>query len=152
MLMHRTWRAVVYAAILATPVAVTVAMATAAAAGAPSVRPLEPAAVHAAAEQGIALVDVRRPDEWRATGVAPGSLLITAFDADGRPLPGFLDAVRANVSPDQPVMLICRTGNRSAAAARLLTEQGGYRQVSNATGGITAWIDTGQPVVPCPTC
>ncbi|MFO1128609.1 MAG: rhodanese-like domain-containing protein [Rhodospirillales bacterium] len=118
---------------------------------APSVVAVDAAGLVGLREQGALVIDVRRPDEWRATGVIPGSSLITAFDADGRPVPGFLAEVQAVAGKDRPVALICRSGNRSAMAARMLTADG-YGPVYNIAGGIGAWSAAGGPLVPCPKC
>jgi rhodanese-related sulfurtransferase len=101
---------------------------------------------------GVKVIDVRRADEWRATGVIDGSLLLTAFDANGRLDDSFIAAVQQRINTDEPVVLICRSGNRSAAASRLLVETLGYRHVYNAAGGINRWIANGNAVVPCPSC
>ena len=108
--------------------------------------------VPALAEQGAVVIDVRRPDEWRATGIIPGSLLITAFDRDNTLDPRFIEAVQARVKPDQPVVLVCRSGNRSGIAARLLAEKAGYQTLYNAQGGMLAWAGAGRPTAPCPSC
>lgn len=102
--------------------------------------------------QGVTVIDVRRPDEWRATGIIEGSHLITAFDAQGRPNPRFLNEVMAAVDRDAPVALICRSGNRSGVAARFLAEEAGFDKVYNVTGGIRQWRDQGGPVMPCASC
>ncbi len=104
------------------------------------------------AQSGATIVDVRRPDEWQSTGVIPGSLLITAFDANGRPVAGFVEAVRAQVKPGAPLVLICRSGNRSAAAAQMLSAQGDYHSIYNLEGGVSAWMHSGAPLKPCPSC
>lgn len=103
-------------------------------------------------DQGVTVIDVRRADEWRATGVIPGSRLITAFDADGRLNPRFADEVAAAVARDQPVALICRSGNRSGKAAALLTGQSGFSRVYNVEGGVAAWSSHGRPLTACPVC
>ncbi len=100
--------------------------------------------------QGVVLIDIRRPDEWRRTGIVPGSHPLTLFDSGGRPLPEFFRRLPQIAPPDRPVALICRTGNRTRSAARLLTGQLGYRQVYNVRRGITQWIAEGRPVVPWP--
>ena len=102
--------------------------------------------------QGATVIDVRRTDEWRATGIVPGSRMITAFDAEGRLDPNFPEKVAASVPSDQPVVLICRSGNRSAKASRLLNEQLGFQQVYNVQGGIQAWLREQRPVTPCSSC
>jgi rhodanese-related sulfurtransferase len=101
---------------------------------------------------GVTIVDVRRPEEWRETGVIDGSALITAFDANGRLIPSFPAALAAAAERDEEVVLICRSGNRSRAISRLLAEHAGYTHVMNANGGILAWIAAGKPVTPCPSC
>ncbi|MEW5893787.1 MAG: rhodanese-like domain-containing protein [Pseudomonadota bacterium] len=98
-------------------------------------------------KQGVPLYDVRRPEEWRQTGVVEGSRLLTFVDANGRPTPEFFQRFRAEVKLDQPVILICRTGNRTDVLARLLVEEMGYRQVYNVRDGIMHWIGEKQPVV-----
>lgn len=102
--------------------------------------------------RGVTLIDIRRPDEWRATGVIAGSHLITAFGADGQLRPTFVAEVAAVSPPDRPVALLCRSGNRSAHAQRLLQAQNGFRAVYDVTGGINAWLRAEQPVEPCERC
>lgn len=97
-------------------------------------------------EQGVPLVDIRRPEEWRETGVVESSRLLTFVDANGRVRPGFLETLTNSVPPDQPVALICRTGNRTDVLARYLVEQLGYSRVYNVRDGITGWIREGRPV------
>ena len=47
-------------------------------------------------EQGVPIYDIRRPEEWRQTGVIEGSRLLTFVDAGGRVLPDFLTRFHAN--------------------------------------------------------
>jgi len=97
-------------------------------------------------EQGVAVYDIRRIDEWRKTGVVKNSHRLTFVNANGRMLPNFLPQFTQSVSPNQPVILICRTGNRSSVLARHLMEQMSYTQVYNVRDGITRWIRDGNPV------
>jgi len=100
------------------------------------------------AADGVTVVDIRGAEEWRATGVVQGSRQLTyVIDAQGRGDPHWVDKVKTIVRPNQPVVLICRSGVRSAAAARQLDEAG-YKKVYHVLGGITAWIGAGRPVVP----
>ena len=124
--MSLSWRAV-RAGVLAT---LLFGGATAAFAASPDVRTVDPAQAQAMAQAGVTVIDVRRVDEWQSTGVIPGSLLITAFDASGKPVPGFADAVRARVAPDAQIVIVCRSGNRSAMAAKLLADQAGYTNLT----------------------
>ncbi len=98
--------------------------------------------------RGVPLVDIRRPDEWRQTGVIKGSHLLTFFDAKGRyDINAWLRRFRRIAGKDDPVILICRTGHRSAVVSHFLDEKVGYRKVYNVTRGITDWIRKGHPVV-----
>lgn len=97
--------------------------------------------------QGVPVYDIRRPEEWQQTGVVAGSRKLTFVDADGRLNHQFLSRFAAEVSKDAPVVLICRTGNRTDTLARHLVEKLGYRQVYNVRDGITRWISAGNPVV-----
>lgn len=95
--------------------------------------------------QGVPLYDIRRPEEWRQTRVVAGSRTLTYVDASGRINPEFLPRFTAEVGKNDPVVLICRTGNRTDALARELMERG-YTQVYNVRHGISRWIGEGNPV------
>ncbi|MBZ0069428.1 MAG: sulfurtransferase [Thiobacillus sp.] len=95
--------------------------------------------------QGVPLYDIRRPEEWRQTRVVEGSRTLTYVDASGRINPEFLPRFMAEVGKNDPVVLICRTGNRTDALARELMERG-YTQVYNVRHGISRWIGEGNPV------
>lgn len=97
-------------------------------------------------KQGVQIVDIRRPEEWRQTGVVEGSQLLTFVDAGGRLKSDFLARFSRTVSKDEPVILICRTGNRTSTLARHLVEKMGFTHVYNVRNGITRWISDGQPV------
>ncbi|MCB1876890.1 MAG: rhodanese-like domain-containing protein [Chromatiales bacterium] len=109
---------------------------------------LDSAQVRAKMAQGTAVVDVRRADEWRETGVLPDSVLLTFVDGAGRLNPRFVDEFTRRFDKNDPVILICRTGNRTDALGRLLMEQLGYTQVYVAEHGISRWIRDGMPTVP----
>lgn len=74
-----------------------------------------PSGAALAADAGTLLVDIRRPEEWRETGVVEGALLVTYSDPQS-----FLAAVRPHLAPGQRLALICRSGNRTSRAAREL--------------------------------
>lgn len=97
--------------------------------------------------QGVPIYDVRRPDEWRATGIVAGSHTLTYVDKSGRANPRFMPRFASEVGKDKPVILICRTGNRTDKLARELMEQHGYTNVYNVRDGITGWIAEKNPVV-----
>ena len=83
------------------------------------------------------IVDVRTPEEYE-TGYIEGAVNI-CVTCDAQEL---LD----NLNPDDEILLYCRTGIRSATAARILNENG-YHRVYNMLGGITAWRNAGHTVV-----
>lgn len=78
---------------------------------------------------GAVLVDVREPMEV-AAGTLPGALNI--------PL-GSLVERQGELDPAVPVVLLCRSGARSAQAAAYLTHQG-YVNVTNLVGGMLAFV------------
>lgn len=97
---------------------------------------------------GVALIDIRTQPEWEDTGIVGGSRLLTFFDERGRADPAaWLGKLRPIVGPDQPVIVICRSGNRTRPVSQLLVQQG-YATVYNVKSGIKEWIAQGRPVVP----
>ncbi len=108
---------------------------------------------HARAVRGeLLLIDVRSPDEWRATGLPQGSEAVTIHDPDG--LAAFVAKVRALAGEDKsrPVAFICATGIRASRAQQLLTAEG-YNQVYNLREGMMGssagpgWVRRGLPRV-----
>lgn len=97
--------------------------------------------------KGVPVYDVRRADEWAQTGVVEGSHRLTFVDDKGRVTPDFVEKFTKAVGKNDPVILICRTGNRTDTLSRALVEQLGYTKIYNVKNGITRWISEGQPVV-----
>ena len=83
----------------------------------------------------VLLVDVREPDEWQAGHVAGATHI---------PL-GTVASRAAALPKDREILVICRTGNRSAMAQERLT-QAGFANVTNVAGGMTAWAERGFPI------
>ena len=74
------------------------------------------------------LVDVR--ESWElAIASLPGALHIPMAEVNAR---------LAELGRERDIVVMCRSGGRSLAVARLLEAQG-YPQVANLTGGILAW-------------
>jgi len=91
-----------------------------------------------AADSTILLLDVRTPSEWESTtGHLRGAILIPVQELAARI--GELDAYR-----DRPVIVYCRTQNRSAHAVSFLNEHG--FNATAMTGGITRWNAEERPV------
>ena len=83
---------------------------------------------------GAAIVDVRQPDEY-AAGHVPGAPLV--------PLGEVTERV-AEFPTEGEVLIICRSGARSARAAEFLRTQG--IDAVNVAGGTMAWIEAGHEV------
>ena len=97
-------------------------------------------------EKGVPVYDVRRADEWQQTGVVKGSKRLTFVDDKGRVMPDFVAKFTQAVGKNDPVILICRTGNRTETLSRALVEQLGYTKIYNVKNGITRWVSEGLPV------
>ena len=92
-------------------------------------------------EPRAALIDVRTDAEWRAVGVprldalGKAPLLVEWQDAAGGLNRSFVDEVKAQGLPtDAPVLLLCRSGVRSRAAAIALT-RAGFKTCINVADG-----------------
>lgn len=100
-------------------------------------------------KQGVPVVDIRTQPEWEETGIVPGSRLLTFFDERGRyDAEGWLGKVKSIARPNEPLIIICRSGNRTRPVSQLLSRQAGYATVYNVKSGIRNWIDGGKPVIP----
>jgi rhodanese-related sulfurtransferase len=96
---------------------------------------------------GVPVIDIRRPDEWKATGVLPGSHLITFFNDKGQINPLFGQELKKVISgPADEVIFICRSGNRSSVLSKHLAEKSGFTQIGNVQDGINGWIKAGGEV------
>lgn len=80
------------------------------------------------------MLDVREDDEWIA-GRAPAAVHI--------PL-GTLEARLGEVPAGEPVVVVCRSGNRSSRAVAFLIERG--RPAVNLEGGMQAWAAQNRPL------
>ena len=97
-------------------------------------------------KENVLIVDIRREEEWKHTGIIEGSKTITFFDKQGRVSQDFLPKFTAIAKKDQPVILICRSGARTKVASQAIAQQLGYTNVINVTDGIMSWIAEKRPV------
>ncbi len=96
---------------------------------------------------GVPVVDVRTPQEWRATGVIPDSHLMTFFDYRGNyDLESWLNEFIKIAKPHEPVVIICEIGNRSRLISHFLVSELAYSQVYDASGGIREWSALSLPI------
>ncbi len=100
--------------------------------------PATEAADTLAADPDMAIIDVRTPEEFEA-GHIEGAVLIDIQQAD------FADRL-AELDPDLPYLLYCRSGNRSAQAREVMADLN-FTNVTDVEGGILAWEEAGLPVV-----
>ncbi|MES9843129.1 MAG: rhodanese-like domain-containing protein [Candidatus Sedimenticola sp. PURPLELP] len=99
-------------------------------------------------QQGIPVIDIRRPEEWKQTGVVEGSHLMTFFDKKGNyDVRKWLQDLTSVAKKDEPFIIICRTGNRTGIIGRFLADKLAFPKVYNVEKGITHWIAKGNPVV-----
>jgi len=117
----------------------------------PKFKSLDNAGLKQELQKHTMIIDIRRPDEWKATGVVKGSKLLTFFDRRGRVNPKFMQKFQKMVKSATEVVLICRTGNRTGAVSKFLSERAGYTGIRSVAHGITDWIRAGNPVNKTPT-
>ncbi len=96
--------------------------------------------------QNVKILDVRTPEEYLFVGHpemawnVPLLLQTHQWDAAGkrlvmRPNPGFLSQVKQIVKPADTLLVMCRSGGRSARVANLLAKQG-LKRVYTVTDGM----------------
>jgi adenylyltransferase/sulfurtransferase len=105
----------------------------------------EPNVIEASAE-GVArlleaetppfLLDVREPWEWAVGSLATHGARLIPLDELGERL--------GEIPADRPIVVYCRTGQRSRAAARRLMEAG-HVDVRSMSGGLVAWVGAVDP-------
>lgn len=108
-------------------------------------------------DRQLTIVDVRTPQEWRATGIPSGAARVALDPRRGDR--DFLARIEAIAKGDRamPLALICASGTRSAYAARLLRQRG-YANVADIGEGVlggangAGWRARGLPMTPCPAC
>lgn len=88
------------------------------------------------------LIDVRTPEERKFVGYVPESVHVawatgTAFTRN----PRFLRELEGKARKDEILLMICRSGSRSAAAATEAATKGQYQQVFNILEGFEGELD-----------
>ena len=86
------------------------------------------------AARSAVVVDVRQHTEW-TTGHIPDAIHIPLTQLPSR---------QHQLPRSKTIITVCRSGHRSALAARTLTRAG--HDVLNLRGGITAWARAGLPL------
>jgi rhodanese-related sulfurtransferase len=89
-------------------------------------------------KQEFRLIDVREPGEFRGDlGHIQGAELV--------PLATLATAAKS-WNTETPILVICRSGGRSARGSELLASMG-FSKVHNMAGGMLSWNAAGLPVV-----
>jgi phage shock protein E len=102
------------------------------------VRPMSVAEMQA---NGGLIVDIRTPEEWVESGVIEGARLVTFANAQS-----FIAALGPDLADGRDLLLVCRSGRRSGAAAEAL--QGMIpNHIISVDGGMSLIIDGGYQTV-----
>jgi len=83
----------------------------------------------------VQVVDIRQPAEV-AGGTVPGAEVMPMHTIPLR---------IQEINQDKPVVLVCRSGARSAQACLFLT-QNGFENILNLRGGMMGWAGSGQQI------
>jgi rhodanese-related sulfurtransferase len=103
---------------------------------------MTPSEAHELVKSGKAvLVDVREEEELQESGLAEGALWMPCSKMDDEE-PEW-KKFKAALPKDKPVILYCRSGNRSGRVAAFLAEEG--FQAENL-GGFSDWARAGLPI------
>lgn len=91
-------------------------------------------------EEGAHVVDVRQPEEWNRGHIEGADLV---------PLSGIYPFGKAlkelNLPPDEAVIFVCASGQRSAVASEIALVAG-LNRVYNLANGMNGWINRRYPV------
>lgn len=102
--------------------------------------------VQAAHKAGVAIIDIRRVDEYQQYGIIPGTHKLTFFAKNGQyNTQGWLSQFEQIVSDkEQPFILVCAHANRTKIVGQFLSNKLGYKNVQELSGGIIdGWISKG---------
>lgn len=109
---------------------------------------LSAARAHELARAGeVLLIDIRRPEEWRDTGIAESAKPVSMHEK------GFIEKLLALTGGDRskPLALICAAGVRSSFLQSHLSRLGFTRVIDVSEGMLGSaagegWLKTGLPV------
>ncbi|RXK03038.1 sulfurtransferase [Arcobacter sp. CECT 8989] len=107
---------------------------------------LSPSEVEKLINDDVVMIDVRREDEFKHTGIIKNSHKMTFFDMFGNcDVPTWLSKFEKLVkSKDQLIVLICAHANRTRTIADFLIQNHGYTNIAHLEGGIANWLDEGR--------
>ena len=101
-----------------------------------------------AQKNGSIIIDIRSANEWVETGIIEGAKTITAFSPDGNLHSDFREKFFSLIkSKDTPIVLYCRSGNRSKRLGNALVNQLDFSNVSHLSDGIIGWQKDGKTTI-----
>jgi rhodanese-related sulfurtransferase len=91
-------------------------------------------------DAGARVIDVRQPDEWNRGHIAQAELVpLDGIYAFGKALQ------ELNLPPDEDVIFVCASGQRSAAASEIALVTG-LHKVYNLANGMNGWLNRRYPI------
>lgn len=87
-------------------------------------------------ENGAFVLDVREVNEWEVVHIPDATLI---------PL-GELESRLEEIPKDQEILVVCRSGNRSATGRDILLNAG-FTNVTSLSGGMNDWVANSYEVV-----
>jgi rhodanese-related sulfurtransferase len=100
-------------------------------------------------KEGVPVIDIRTPQEWKERGIIEGAHLAMFFDSRGKAHAkewlGKLSQLVKNKK--EPFIIYCAHANRSKVVGKWLSDKLGYEKVYELKGGIEyGWRDLGKKV------
>ena len=90
----------------------------------------------AMSDNSFTILDIRNSEEINNSGIIPGSILLTAFDANGNFLPDFLNSFQEIINPGDKVIFVSEEGIISSVLANGFSEQLNQINIYNLKDGI----------------
>ena len=90
----------------------------------------------AMSDNSFTILDIRNSEEINNSGIIPGSILLTAFDANGNFLPDFLNSYQEIINPGDKVIFVSEEGIISSVLANGFSEQLNQINIYNLKNGI----------------
>ncbi len=111
---------------------------------------ISPNEVEKLIEKDVVMIDVRREDEWKYTGLIKNAYKMTFFDMFGNvDIQGWMKEFEKIVtSKEQQFVLICAHANRTRTIGKYLIANYGYTNVGHLTGGMALWLEESKETVP----
>jgi len=101
-------------------------------------------------KQGVPVIDIRTPGEWKKRGIIPNAHTIMFFaPKGGADVPNFMFRLGSLIkSKDKPFIIYCAHANRTKELGKWLDSLG-FKKVYELDGGIEyGWINKGYKTTP----